>query len=90
MEQLAGVQKEPKAKEVREMADLPADRWENRGEKMRCWTCMWFAPKGREGDLGRCRRRSPTMSGYPVVFENDWCGDHKLAEKILREPKERV
>lgn len=20
------------------------------------------------------------MNGYPVVFENDWCGDHKLDE----------
>jgi len=22
------------------------------------------------------------MSGYPVVFDNDWCGDHKLDEKF--------
>jgi len=28
---------------------------------------------------GRCRRHAPTMTGYPVVFENDSCGDHKLA-----------
>ncbi|MGD9676509.1 MAG: hypothetical protein AB7V19_07490 [Candidatus Bipolaricaulia bacterium] len=28
---------------------------------------------------GRCRRHAPTMNGYPVVFESDWCGDHKLA-----------
>jgi len=20
------------------------------------------------------------MSGYPVVFDTDWCGDHKLDE----------
>ena len=34
--------------------------------------------------LGRCRRRAPTMNGYPAIFENDWCGDHKLDEnKIL-------
>ena len=31
--------------------------------------------------LGRCRRRSPTMSGFPAVFKSDWCGDHKLDEK---------
>jgi len=31
-------------------------------------------------DLGRCRRHCPTNSGYPVVFVNDWCGDHKLDE----------
>lgn len=30
--------------------------------------------------IGRCRRHSPTMNGYPVVFDNDWCGDHKLDE----------
>jgi hypothetical protein len=54
---------------------------------------MWFvvkvpgaapttgAPPNRTGlNLGRCRRHAPTMSGYPAVFENDWCGDHKLDE----------
>lgn len=30
--------------------------------------------------MGRCRRHAPTMAGYPVVFEHDWCGDHKLDE----------
>jgi hypothetical protein len=30
--------------------------------------------------IGRCRRHSPTMSGFPVVFFKDWCGDHKLDE----------
>jgi Pyruvate/2-oxoacid:ferredoxin oxidoreductase delta subunit len=30
--------------------------------------------------IGRCRRHAPTMNGYPVVFEDDWCGDHKLDE----------
>jgi hypothetical protein len=33
--------------------------------------------------LGRCRRRCPTMNGYPVVFSNDWCGDHKLDENKI-------
>jgi hypothetical protein len=55
---------------------------------------MWFAPKVASKDipadpkaeqpaynLGRCRRHAPTMSGYPVVFVNDWCGDHKLSEE---------
>jgi hypothetical protein len=35
------------------------------------------------GFLGRCRRRAPTMSGYPAVFETDWCGDHKLDENKI-------
>jgi hypothetical protein len=34
-------------------------------------------------DIGRCRRHAPTMTGYPVVFVNDWCGDHKLNENAL-------
>lgn len=32
-------------------------------------------------NIGRCRRRAPTMSGYPVVYPTDWCGDHKLDEE---------
>jgi hypothetical protein len=55
---------------------------------MRCKTCMWFAPKrtaepGVAINIGRCRRHAPTMTGYPVVFVNDWCGDHKLNENAL-------
>ena len=53
------------------------DNWEHRSEGMRCLTCMFYVPK-REGKLGRCRRKAPTMSGFPVVFPSDWCGDHKL------------
>ncbi len=72
------------------------DPWKHRSAGMRCKTCMWFAPKVADyevpddGDskppiyhLGRCRRHAPTMSGYPVVFVNDWCGDHKLNEEAL-------
>lgn len=33
------------------------------------------------GEIGRCRRHAPTMNGFPVVFVNDWCGDHKLDEE---------
>ena len=66
------------------------DKWKHRSEKMKCKTCMWFVVKraAREvlGDveelsaIGRCRRHAPTMTGYPVVFEGDWCGDHKIDE----------
>lgn len=55
------------------------DPWAHRSEGMRCSTCMWFVQKGN-GNVGRCRRHAPTMSGYPVVFVHDWCGDHKLDE----------
>jgi hypothetical protein len=32
------------------------------------------------GAIGRCRKRAPTLGGYPVVWTTDWCGDHKLDE----------
>ncbi len=60
------------------------DPWVHRSEGMRCKTCIWFVPKQSVDklgyDLGRCRRHAPTMAGYPVVFVNDWCGDHRLDE----------
>lgn len=56
----------------------PNDPWQHRSEKMRCVSCMWFAPKA--GNIGRCRRHAPTLNGYPVVYKSDWCGDHKLNE----------
>lgn len=65
------------------------DPWQHRSENMKCKTCIWFCPKADEGcivNLGRCRRHAPTMNGYPVVFVNDWCGDHKLNEKCYIEP----
>jgi hypothetical protein len=68
-----------------------ADPWKHRGNQMRCHTCMWFVVKAVEGpmrpvaveSLGRCRRHAPTMNGYPVVFQSDWCGDHKLDQNKL-------
>ena len=61
------------------------DPWAHRSEGMKCKTCMWYVTKfngpilGGGKETGRCRRRSPSMNGYPVVFTDDWCGDHKLA-----------
>jgi len=61
------------------------DPWINRSEGMKCSTCMWFVLKNAgltlNQTIGRCRRHAPTMNGYPVVFLNDWCGDHKLNER---------
>ena len=72
------------------------DNWKHRNEEMRCRTCMWYVPKktftpvGSTSDkivesreIGRCRKRAPTMNGYPVVFSDDWCGDHKLNENKM-------
>ena len=63
------------------------DNWEHRQAGMRCQTCMWYVPKqGDIKEIGRCRRHAPTMSGFPVVWETDWCGDHRLDEtKIVNE-----
>lgn len=71
------------------------DPWKHRSRGMQCETCMWFVEKEPMSvpgvgeapiphpQLGRCRRHAPTMNGYPAVFGNDWCGDHKLDENIL-------
>jgi hypothetical protein len=55
------------------------DQWKHRSEGMKCKTCMWAVMKDYSGP-GRCRRRGPTMNGYPTIFPDDWCGDHKLDE----------
>ena len=63
---------------------MDIDPWKHRSTEMSCKTCMWCAEKLRSAGvlrpLGRCRKHAPTMNGYPVVLEADWCGDHKLDE----------
>ena len=70
------------------------DPWRDRVREMKCGTCIWFIVKqadtNRQAEatkqssiIGRCRRHAPTMSGYPVVFADDWCGDHKLDEASI-------
>lgn len=62
------------------------DPWKHRSKGMCCTTCMWFITKAADAEtttVGRCRKRAPTMSGYPVVFPSDWCGDHKLDENKI-------
>ncbi len=66
------------------------DNWKHRSSKMKCETCMYFVIKHREGDgprdereVGRCRRNAPTMKGWPVMFNTDWCGEHKLDENAI-------
>jgi len=53
-----------------------ADLWKHKSTGMRCHTCMYFVTK--EKTLGRCRRHAPRIEGWPAVYEQDWCGDHKL------------
>jgi len=70
------------------------DPWINRLNGMKCKTCIWFVPKttvlpetidnpNPVYNVGRCRRHAPSMGGYPVVFVNDWCGDHRLDENKI-------
>ena len=60
------------------------DNWVHRAANMRCKTCMGYVSKklahGGISKVGRCRARPPTMRGFPVVFETDWCLEHKLDE----------
>lgn len=56
------------------------DNWIHKSESMLCKTCMFFVQRGI---IGRCRERSPTLKGWPVMFPDDWCGAHKLDEQKL-------
>ena len=63
-----------------------ADNWKHRSQGMRCASCMYYVPKSvnnKPSVVGRCRRNAPTMKGWPVMFESDWCGEHKLDEDSL-------
>lgn len=63
---------------------MDEDKWKHRSANMRCKTCIYFVVKARSdgavSELGRCRRHAPTLNGWPAIFANDWCGDHKLDE----------
>lgn len=71
------------------IAGAVVDPWVHRSAGMRCRTCIWFVPKMTQSlqaikpeapVVGRCRRHAPTMGGYPVVYQTDWCGDHRIDE----------
>ena len=52
------------------------DMWSHRNTGMICGTCMHYTNY-------RCRRHAPTMQGYPGVYPEDWCGDHKMAKEQM-------
>lgn len=62
--------------------NLKDDPWAHRSAGMRCRSCMWFIEKSSA--IGRCRRHAPVMSGFPVVYPTDWCGDHRVDETKIR------
>lgn len=72
--------------------DMRPDPWVHRSLNMMCRTCMWYAEKlstiaqtVQARKIGRCRKHAPTMNGYPVVYNDDWCGDHKLDENKIND-----
>ena len=65
---------------VQEREAKIVDPWAHRSKNMSCATCIWAVAKQPSLKIGRCRRHAPTMNGYPVIYMNDWCGDHKLDE----------
>lgn len=68
---------------------MEQDNWKHRSKHMLCGTCIAFVPKAtgaiQRGDhlIGRCRYHAPTMKGWPVMFSDDWCWDHKLDEEKI-------
>ncbi len=59
------------------------DNWKDRSKGMICGTCIFFVPKAPRKNFGRCRKRAPTLNGWPGMHDTDWCGDHKLDENKL-------
>ena len=41
-----------------------------------CQSCAFFVA-GAE-NVGKCRRHAPCCNGWPSVYVNDSCGDHKV------------
>lgn len=73
---------------------MSSDNWKHRSAGMLCRTCISFVPKvvsevhekggaTKRPVIGRCRKHAPTLQGFPVVFDTDWCGDHKIDEEKL-------
>lgn len=55
-----------------------ADNWEHRSIEMLCKTCMYYLNF-------RCRKHAPTLGGFPAIYPDDWCGDHKLDKKTMND-----
>ena len=92
MPTLEGIRPEQVNPEAGKLDGVKTDNWKHRSQGMRCKTCMFFVEKvsgpGTANSevnvfqiLGRCRRHAPTMSGWPVMYGTDWCGDHKIDEE---------
>jgi hypothetical protein len=56
-----------------------------------CAYCYYFFDKSDNDDAivrGQCRRHSPLASSWPIVTENDWCGDWTTDYRpLMRKPQ---
>ena len=71
---------------------MPKDNWGHHYGRSRCTSCMWFMRKTYKepsgyviSSIGRCRKRAPTLNGFPVMYDTDWCGDHKLDSSFFKQ-----
>jgi len=77
---------EPMTEDTPKEGPVPEDNWAGRSTHMICRGCRFYVRKGPDPspvlrkEVGRCRRHAPTMSGWPVMFWTDWCGDHQIDE----------
>ncbi len=67
------------------------DQWDRKTD-FGCGSCMSYVPKKQHAadkatKEGRCRHNAPTMNGYPVVFPDDWCGQHKRGSNPVRDKR---
>lgn len=60
----------------------PKDNWVAHTSTHTCKFCMWF--KAKTNKVGRCIINAPTIKGFPVVYETDTCGEHRLNDKALK------
>lgn len=74
----------------------PATHIEDRslvqGDGIQCRTCLYFEiEEGNERGVGRCRRHAPTLGGFPIVLQEDWCGDYEPdANKAVQYKRTRL
>lgn len=54
---------------------MPLDGIAPKPELVCCETCTYSFG---EGAVGQCRRHAPGPAGFPVIFDNGWCGDHRM------------
>ncbi len=58
-------------------------------EKGTCDTCTWYHSI-REDKSGQCRRYAPTINGWRIVYNDEWCGEHEVNTKLKTAKREVV